>query len=321
MWSSTPMARSGSVSSEPPSSKRSRFARFTSSAGSIGSRRSSLTSYDSASSNGTTSSSISSASSGSFTSKRSPLSYAGTASPIILENYPVPTLMQTPWELERSPRKPYRRKSSAPTVPSRFFTGQFLPEEIYECILIQLQALHKRSSTSGPTCTPNSGSTGCEVCFQRDLCSLAQTNRVWRRVAEEYLYVSYLFYSLLLPISGSHIHLYNVVLCLARFWLAQVVVRVVGEDYLIKVSVDWSNASGHARMQDGVSVLTTSLEQIPQFIPPCRRDVRLHDPPVISPVYTLSAVRSPQGEKQAEASCAHPTRAAGLGSPGPQDRC
>ncbi|KAI9734673.1 MAG: hypothetical protein M1834_002274 [Cirrosporium novae-zelandiae] len=60
------------------------------------------------------------------------------------------------------------------TIKSAF---KLLPQEIYDCILRQIEILH--SDPSSPSCA---------TCYMRDLCSLALTSRAWNRAARVRLY-------------------------------------------------------------------------------------------------------------------------------------
>lgn len=83
-----------------------------------------------------------------------------------------PTLVKTPWELERSKR--YSRTPDRRPLKTRKF--QQLPREIVVSILDQLKSLH----CSG--CTLNVTS------YQNDLRALCTINRGWHRLAREHLY-------------------------------------------------------------------------------------------------------------------------------------
>jgi hypothetical protein len=96
---------------------------------------------------------------------------------IAFEN--VPTLVQTPWELQRHHhRRP--RSQRIPLVdwrplPERIF--QQLPREIYHCIVDHLETLHQRRGTGVDV-----------VSLQTDLKALMLVNKRWHRVAREHLY-------------------------------------------------------------------------------------------------------------------------------------
>jgi hypothetical protein len=90
----------------------------------------------------------------------------------------VPKLIRTPWELERSKRS-YAPRNKPPTpkqLPAHIFKD--LPDEIYQCILQQLE--HGYFEDLSGTCTS---------CYTKDLYSLALTSRAWERSARRQLYV------------------------------------------------------------------------------------------------------------------------------------
>ncbi|KAL9114022.1 MAG: hypothetical protein Q9227_001793 [Pyrenula ochraceoflavens] len=90
---------------------------------------------------------------------------------------------------ENSPPKPRKRASTSPLVPTirsrksqvfNKFDGTIfkrLPNEIFDCIVAQLQVLH--SDRLSP---------GCATCYMRDLNSLALTSRAWSPAAQRRLY-------------------------------------------------------------------------------------------------------------------------------------
>lgn len=86
----------------------------------------------------------------------------------------VPILVKTPWELERTKSRKRRSRSSRDSF--RFFDT--LPEEIYDCIVQQLEVLQV-----------NSRYDGCGSCYLHDLCNLSLTTRAWARSAMGRLYV------------------------------------------------------------------------------------------------------------------------------------
>jgi hypothetical protein len=126
--------RDSIISFASASSTLSRYSTGTS----MGSRRSSVASYNSLSSYGT------------------------------LFDEP-PKLVKTPWEAERSKRSYIprnRRPSTAKSLPPRIF--EQLPDEIYACILQQLEKTYF---------TDAAGS--CTSCYMRDLYHLALTSHRW----------------------------------------------------------------------------------------------------------------------------------------------
>ncbi|KAF2431174.1 hypothetical protein EJ08DRAFT_587787 [Tothia fuscella] len=89
----------------------------------------------------------------------------------------VPTLVRTPWELERFRRSNVsRNKPPTPrSLPAHIF--QNLPEEIYLCILQQLECSYFDDWAG--TCTS---------CYVKDLHNLAFTSRAWEKSARRQLY-------------------------------------------------------------------------------------------------------------------------------------
>lgn len=86
-----------------------------------------------------------------------------------------PTLVKTPWELERYKRHSIpRRTRPVGLLPPHVF--QELPREIYDCILQQLQLLHFDT-------TPQV----CPSCYLRDVRNLGLTSRAWDKAAREQL--------------------------------------------------------------------------------------------------------------------------------------
>src|SRR5262249_509203 len=82
-----------------------------------------------------------------------------------------PMLTKTPWELERGKRRStlsirQSKCSSTRSLPAHFF--QNLPQEIYDCVLQQLEHLYF-----------DSGSECCPSCYLKDVHSLALTSRAW----------------------------------------------------------------------------------------------------------------------------------------------
>ncbi|KAK4963779.1 hypothetical protein LTR66_012661 [Elasticomyces elasticus] len=89
----------------------------------------------------------------------------------------VPTLTKTPWELDRS----VRPQTSVPSAGSRFkplpaHVFEQLPQEVHQCILQHLEALHA------------SGSSTCTQCLLEDYRSLSLVSRKCRRLAQEEMY-------------------------------------------------------------------------------------------------------------------------------------
>ena len=93
----------------------------------------------------------------------------------------IPRLVKTPWEADRTmratmPRSTARnRPATSRSLPERFFRE--MPDEIYECIVAQLQVLY--FSDSAGTCIS---------CYTRDLYNLALTSTTWYRAARRQLY-------------------------------------------------------------------------------------------------------------------------------------
>ncbi|KAK5137485.1 hypothetical protein LTR08_008463 [Meristemomyces frigidus] len=86
-----------------------------------------------------------------------------------------PTLVRTPWELERAHGRPrHSHRTPARPPPQRVF--EQLPREIYHCILDHLESLHATSATVDVRGR------------QRDLRALLLVGKRWHRVAREYLY-------------------------------------------------------------------------------------------------------------------------------------
>ncbi|WEW55033.1 hypothetical protein PRK78_000461 [Emydomyces testavorans] len=79
-----------------------------------------------------------------------------------------PTAVQFPF---RSPKSPVFPDTPSPTFP------KCLPQEVYECILVQLQLLHFGAHGEG-----------CITCFMRDLYALSLTSRAWERAVRSKLY-------------------------------------------------------------------------------------------------------------------------------------
>ncbi|KMU71792.1 hypothetical protein CISG_00102 [Coccidioides immitis RMSCC 3703] len=76
-----------------------------------------------------------------------------------------------------APHFPFRsvgRNPAFPDTPSPTFP-KHLPQEVYECIVLQLQLLHNHGE-------------GCITCFVRDLYSLSLTSRAWERAVRLKLY-------------------------------------------------------------------------------------------------------------------------------------
>ena len=90
----------------------------------------------------------------------------------------VPTLVRTPWEIDRSRRTLLRRLRTADSqhkpLPRRVFES--LPREIYDCILDQLETLHSTRSTRNA------------VALRADTRALLFVDKRWHRVAREHLY-------------------------------------------------------------------------------------------------------------------------------------
>jgi hypothetical protein len=66
-------------------------------------------------------------------------------------------------------------QQQAPATPQGSMP-KHLPQEVYDCVLTQLQLLH-----TGPT------ADGCLTCSMRDLHALALTNRAWERAVRSKL--------------------------------------------------------------------------------------------------------------------------------------
>jgi hypothetical protein len=90
-------------------------------------------------------------------------------------DYDVPHLVKTPWELERHTRKSIwsSRSSHEKEIPT--YTLKSLPEEVYDCIISQLEDIHL------------GGDNACPPCYLRDLHSLTLTSRAWERTARPQL--------------------------------------------------------------------------------------------------------------------------------------
>nr|KMM72861.1 hypothetical protein CPAG_09152 [Coccidioides posadasii RMSCC 3488] len=76
-----------------------------------------------------------------------------------------------------APHFPFRsvgRNPAFPDTPAPTFP-KHLPQEVYECIVLQLQLLHNHGE-------------GCITCFVRDLYSLSLTSRAWERAVRLKLY-------------------------------------------------------------------------------------------------------------------------------------
>ncbi|KAI6820024.1 hypothetical protein KC340_g13396 [Hortaea werneckii] len=89
----------------------------------------------------------------------------------------VPTLVRTPWELERSVfrSQSLRKPRLQPTrFPRRIF--EQLPREVYHSILAQLESLY------------NNGNSVDVIGRQTDLKVLSLVDRRWHRIAREHLY-------------------------------------------------------------------------------------------------------------------------------------
>jgi hypothetical protein len=115
--------------------------------------------------------------SGSFATKRSSLTSFGSSNKY--DHFEdVPKLIRTPWEANRSKRSHSTRTRpvTAKPFPARIF--EELPQEIYECIVQQLQLSYFNDSAG--TCT---------TCYMKDLYSLTLTSRSWERFTQRQLYV------------------------------------------------------------------------------------------------------------------------------------
>lgn len=90
-------------------------------------------------------------------------------------DHDVPRLTKTPWEEGRHKRNSTLRQSKTETqFPARIF--QQLPREIYNCIVVQLEALHLQLNQA------------CSACYLRDLHSLSLTSRAWDRATVMQMY-------------------------------------------------------------------------------------------------------------------------------------
>lgn len=89
-----------------------------------------------------------------------------------------PTLVKTPWELERAKGTHERRVRPAAAVAKQEPRKRFpqLPREILHCILDHLEKLHQNELGFDVTST------------QKELCALSLTSRAWNRAAREHLY-------------------------------------------------------------------------------------------------------------------------------------
>jgi hypothetical protein len=87
-----------------------------------------------------------------------------------------PTLVKTPWELERSRKHPVpsvsrqRPDSAKGFLPPQVFGN--LPKEVYRCILQQLEQSHFAGKDGG-----------CITCYLHDLYNISLTNRAWDKAA------------------------------------------------------------------------------------------------------------------------------------------
>lgn len=87
----------------------------------------------------------------------------------------IPHLTKTPWEAERYKRNStWRRSGPEREFPARVF--RTLPREIYDCIAVQLEALHLQQDDA------------CSACYLEDLHSLSLTSRAWDRAATLQMY-------------------------------------------------------------------------------------------------------------------------------------
>jgi hypothetical protein len=88
-----------------------------------------------------------------------------------------PTLIATPWEHDRSARRPQsRRPCTAPSKPLPRWVFEQLPREIYHCIVRQLLEAYARSTEVDA------------VGLQTDLKALLLVDKRWHRIAREHLY-------------------------------------------------------------------------------------------------------------------------------------
>lgn len=91
------------------------------------------------------------------------------------QNDDIPHPTKTPWEAERYKRNStWRRSGPEREFPARFF--QTLPREIYDCVAVQLEALHLQQDGA------------CLACYLKDLYNLALTSRAWDRAATLQMY-------------------------------------------------------------------------------------------------------------------------------------
>ena len=89
----------------------------------------------------------------------------------------VPKLTKTPWELSRS-RGPFTARSGTSRSPDQLeplpaHIFENMPDEIYKCIVQQLETVHKTKSMDL-----------CPACFMRDLFSLCLTSKPWYNSAK-----------------------------------------------------------------------------------------------------------------------------------------